>query len=91
MRLWFVFNCFITMVLAIRLCKNCQFYMPERLGGNYEIGNYLGKCRKFGFVDTNTSEIEYTYSYIARSNENQCGKTAKYHQKRDREESFYSE
>jgi len=42
-------------------------------------------------VNTNTSEIEYTYSVTARLEESQCGKKAKYHEKRDREESYYAE
>lgn len=76
---------------ATKLCRNCRFFIPERFAEKYEVGNYLGKCKKFGYVDTNTSEIEHTYSFIARSNEKQCGKAAKHHEKLYREESFFSE
>lgn len=90
MRLLTVFN-IICLSLATKLCRNCRFYVPEHIGGKYDIGDYFGKCRKFGLINTNTSEIEYSYSLMARTNENQCGKGAKYHKKRDREESYYTE
>jgi len=90
MRLWAFFN-IIYLVASVKTCRNCRFYLPSILGGKYEIGDYFGKCKKFGFINSNTSEIEYSYSVLARSNDSQCGKKAKYHEKRDREESYYSE
>jgi len=77
--------------LKPKLCKNCNFFMPEQLGGKYDVGDYFGKCRKFGFLPVNSSEIEYVYSYKARFNENQCGKSAKFFESAGRDKFLYSE
>ena len=90
MRVLAIFN-IIYFVASLKTCRNCRFYLPSFVGGKYEIGDYFSKCKKFGYVNTNTSEIEYTYSVTARLEESQCGKKAKNHEKRDREESYYAE
>jgi len=90
MRFLAVFN-IIYLALATKLCRHCRFYLPENVGGKYEVGHYFSKCMKFGFINTNTSEIEYSYSFMSRDNENQCGKDAKYYMSLTKDQIFYSE
>jgi hypothetical protein len=54
--------------------------MPATLGGKHEIGNYFGRCRKFGYVEIKTLEINYSYAHFVRADENQCGKQGKYYE-----------
>lgn len=63
-----------------RSCKTCRFFLPGTLAGKYEIGNYFGRCRKFGYVDIKTLEINYSYAHFLRADENQCGKQGKHYE-----------
>jgi len=58
----------------------CKYFMPHVVGGKYEVGNYFGRCRKFGYVDVNTHEIGYLFAHTARANEKRCGKDGKYYE-----------
>jgi hypothetical protein len=61
-------------------CRTCKFFMPHSVGGKYEVGNYFGRCRKFGYIDVNTHEINYLFAHTARANEKRCGKEGKYYE-----------
>lgn len=61
-------------------CHKCKFFMPHVVGGKYEVGNYFGRCRKFGYIDTKTHEIDHLFAHTARANEKRCGKGGKYYE-----------
>jgi len=65
----------------MKICRTCAYYIPAVRGEKYEIGAYMGKCRKFGFVEPKTNELQYQSSVSARLNENQCGNKAKCYEK----------
>jgi hypothetical protein len=69
--------------VKIKPCNTCKYYIPSTCGGKYEIGDYFGKCRKFGYSDWRTKEINYVYAALSRSDENRCGVSGKYYEKNE--------
>ena len=57
-------------------CKNCVFYRPDYLYGDFT--SPYNKCKQFGEKNIVTDEIEYEYAKSCRKNENQCGEEGKY-------------
>jgi hypothetical protein len=65
-------------VKKLRPCYSCVHYIPSKLGGKYDIGEYMGRCKKFADVQTN--ELDYIYAIKARVNETQCGAAGKFYE-----------
>ena len=63
-----------------RSCHSCIHYVNGMLGGRYETGKYMGHCKKFFEIHNTTNEIEFTYAIKARTNESQCGISAKFYE-----------
>jgi len=77
-----LFRYLFTLLLAgdvknFKPCYSCVHYVPSQFGGKYEIGEYMGRCRKF--ADGQTGEIDYLYALKARINETQCGIAGKFY------------
>ena len=57
-------------------CKNCVFYRPYYLYGDF--ASQFNKCEKFGEKNIVTDEIDYEFANSCRKNENQCGGEGKF-------------
>ena len=58
-------------------CKNCIYYKPSF----FDSYNF-GECKKFHKKDNKTDILIYEYTHLCRDNEDECGKTGKYFQKK---------
>jgi hypothetical protein len=53
--------------LKPKLCKNCIHYIPEKK-----------TCSQFGKIDVVDGEVDNLGAFLARNDENLCGKKAKF-------------
>ena len=58
-------------------CKNCMYYKPSF----FDSYNF-GECKKFHKKDNKTDILIYEYTHICRDNEEECGKSGKFFQKK---------
>ena len=49
-------------------CRECIHYQPYPYIEDYE----LGRCKKFGYKDSLSGDIVYSYADFARMNSTQC-------------------
>lgn len=71
---------FLPLVLCMQLrkCCNCKHFISTLYKGEYYIGDYHGKCVKFTRTHPISGEFDYIPIGESRSDEELCGKNAKF-------------
>lgn len=78
------FTSFIFKKNTHKLCVNCKFFINSNIGDNkYAKCSFFPKEEnRVNFLVTGIEDTNYNYCYIARNNEDMCGKEGKTYKKK---------